>query len=162
MSNRLRLILTALLAVVAVGLGATGYLSERPEAIINWSTESEVDTAGFHVYRATSEAGPYERVTTTLIPSSGDPFSGAEYEFRDANIESNRSYFYQLEELETTGTFTRLPDTVRFESPSGPLAMLSYFNWNVITVLIGLFALVWLLPGPHRPRAPEQVEGAEA
>ncbi len=162
MSNRLRLILTALIVVAALGLGAMGYLSESPEAIIHWSTESEVETAGFHVYRAASEEGPYERVTTALIPSSGDPFSGAEYEFRDPTIAANQSYFYQLEELETTGNFTRLPDTVRFESPRGPFAALSYFNWNVITVLIGLFALVWLLPGPRKPRAAEQAEGAEA
>ncbi|MDQ4075822.1 MAG: hypothetical protein M3220_06185 [Chloroflexota bacterium] len=162
MTKLVRLLLTSLIVITAVVLGLMGYLTEEPEAIIQWSTESEVETAGFHVYRATSEAGPYERVTGALIPSSGDPFSGAEYEFRDADIEPGTTYYYQLEELETNGNFTRLPETVSFEAQGGPLAMFSYLNWGVVTILLGALLIVWLLPSrPRKEESPDRLGSVE-
>jgi hypothetical protein len=158
----IRVVLTGLLLVVAVVLGMMGYLTEEPEAIIEWSTESEVETAGFHVYRAPSSDGPYERVTESLIPSSGDPFSGAEYRFTDPNISEGEVYYYQLEELETNGTFTRLPDTVRFEVESGPMFIFNNLNWPVVTGLLGALLVLWLLPSPRKSQAAEEMEQVKA
>lgn len=137
----IRLILSLLVFAVAGGLWVTGHLTEPTEAIITWSTESEVETAGFHVYRATNEAGPYTRVSEALIPSSGDPFTGARYEFRDPTVELGNTYFYQLEELETSGQFTRLDEMVRFDASLTP-------NWPVAFGLLVALFLIWLPPDP--------------
>jgi hypothetical protein len=143
MSMVLRVLATVLVLGAAAALWASGTLMQTPEAIITWSTESEVNTAGFHVYRAAQPDGPYERVTTELIPSSPDAFTGGEYEFRDPAIEAGNTYYYQLEELETTGNFTRLPDVVEYAARSEP-------NWVVVVALVAVLMLVWLLPGPAR------------
>lgn len=137
----IRLILSLLVFGAAGGLWLTGHLTETPEAIITWSTESEVETAGFHVYRGTNEAGPFTRVSESLLPSSGDPFTGASYEFRDPNVEAGTTYFYQLEELETSGQFTRLDEMVRFEATLAP-------NWPVAFGLLVALFLIWLPPDP--------------
>ena len=146
MSIFLRFVATMAIIIATLFFWFQGYLTQKPEAIITWSTESEVNTAGFHVYRASGEDGPYEKVTNTLIPSRGDPFTGGEYEFRDSNIDSGTTYFYQLEELETTGNFIRLPDIVRFEAQYGIYGLLDSINWNILSVLLLLLLLVWLLP----------------
>ena len=148
MSIRLRLMATMIIIVATLLLWSQGYLTQKPESIITWSTESEVDTAGFHVYRANQEDGPYEKVTKNLIESKGDPFTGGEYEFRDLNVKAGQTYFYQLEELETTGNFIRLPDTVRFDPRDGIYGFIDHINWNVLSVLLLVLFAVWLWPQP--------------
>ncbi|MGB0385207.1 MAG: hypothetical protein ACPGWR_10320 [Ardenticatenaceae bacterium] len=153
MSTLLRFLATIVIFVAAILLWSQGYLTLKPEAIITWSTESEVNTAGFEVYRATQEEGPYQKVTEALIPSKGDPFTGGEYEFRDHNIESGTTYFYQLEELETSGKFSRLPDTVRFEGKSGLYGLIDTINWNILSILLIFLLVVWLWPDRSQPAA---------
>ncbi len=144
MFGALRVIVTIAILVAAVGLYFTGYLTQTPEAIITWTTESEVNTAGFHVYRSTSANGPWEQVTQSLIQSTApDDFTGGTYEFRDPNVEAETTYYYQLEELETTGTFTRLPDTVTYEAKQQP-------NYPYVVGLFAIILLVWLIPTPSQ------------
>jgi hypothetical protein len=155
MPGYLRLLLTVVIVGVAAWLWNTGRLIATPEVILTWTTESEVETAGFHVYRATAEGGPYERVTGSLIPSSGDPFTRSNYEFRDTNVEPGQTYYYQLEELETTGRFNRLPDIAPSRASMEP-------DWRWLTLLLGAILFVWLLPAPSRPPAPGTVTELEA
>jgi hypothetical protein len=155
MPGYLRLLLTILIIGLAVWLWNTGRLIATPEVILTWTTESEVETAGFHVYRATAEEGPYERVTRSLIPSSGDPFTRSNYEFRDTGVEPGQTYYYQLEELETTGRFNRLPDIAPSRASREP-------DWRWLTPLLAALLLVWLLPSPSRSRASKPVTELEA
>lgn len=144
---RIRLLLSLLVVVIGIGLWVTGRLVTAPQAVIRWTTESEVDTAGFHVYRATSEEGPYERVTEQLIRGEGDPFSGSDYRFEDSTVEPGQSYFYRLEELETSGAFTQLEDTVRYDANES-------INWLLVVALLAPLLLLWSLTPP----APRPVE----
>ncbi|HEY7698279.1 MAG TPA: right-handed parallel beta-helix repeat-containing protein, partial [Vicinamibacteria bacterium] len=73
---------------------------------LKWETASELDNLGFHVNRATSEGGPYERVTTSLIPGLGSSPAGARYSYRDSGLENGLTYFFKLEDVETTGRTT--------------------------------------------------------
>jgi hypothetical protein len=70
---------------------------------LRWETATELDNLGFHLYRATSEGGPYERVTAQLIPGLGSSPEGATYRYVDSGLENGTTYFYQLEDVETTG-----------------------------------------------------------
>ncbi|HEY7697330.1 MAG TPA: C25 family cysteine peptidase, partial [Vicinamibacteria bacterium] len=51
--------------------------------------------------------GPYERLTSSLIPGLGSSPVGAEYSYRDAGVENGMTYFYELEDVETTGATKR-------------------------------------------------------
>lgn len=144
MFTKWRLVITIALLMTAIIAWFQGYLSQTPEAIITWSTESEVDTAGFNVYRASNEEGRYQKVTEELIVSCGDPFTGCNYDFRDTTIEPGVTYFYQLEELETTGNLTRLPDVVRFD---GQHKLIATVNWTTVSIFLTLLIFPWLIPG---------------
>jgi hypothetical protein len=70
-----------------------------------WETGTEVDNAGFNLYRATAEGGPYAKVNGALIAAEGDPVSGASYSFLDKGL-SPGTYYYKLEDVDLTGTTT--------------------------------------------------------
>jgi hypothetical protein len=78
-------------------------------ATINWETASELQNAGFNLYRAPSADGPWEQVNGDLIPGQGNSQFGWSYSFADAP--GFGRYFYMLEDVETTG-ITTLHDPV--------------------------------------------------
>lgn len=78
----------------------------REEILIRWSTASELDNAGFNIYRADSETGHYNKINTDLIPAKGSATQGAEYEFTDKDVRLWKTYFYQLEDVDLNGTAT--------------------------------------------------------
>ncbi len=71
-----------------------------------WSTASEVDNLGFHVHRALSAEGPYERITSELIPGLGWSASGQSYAHRDAGLANGVTWYYKLEDVDTSGVST--------------------------------------------------------
>jgi hypothetical protein len=73
---------------------------------LSWQTGSELKNLGFNLYRSTSESGPYERVTASLIPGLGSSATGASYGYRDTGLTNGVRYFYELEDVETTGKTT--------------------------------------------------------
>jgi len=52
---------------------------------LDWADNSEPDLAGYHVYRATTSAGPYTRLTTSLLPSSN---------YTDVGLTNGTTYYY--------------------------------------------------------------------
>ena len=70
---------------------------------LRWETGSELDNLGFHLYRSTAASGPYERITGTVIPGLGSSPAGARYTYRDTGLTNGVTYFYRLEDIETTG-----------------------------------------------------------
>jgi hypothetical protein len=73
---------------------------------IEWSTASELDTAGFNLNRGETQDGPFTRINADLIPASPDPLIGGSYTFTDTTVVAGRTYFYQLEDVETSGAAT--------------------------------------------------------
>ncbi len=88
---------TAVELVAFEGLGLDGAVELR------WETASELNNLGFHLYRASSEDGPFERITANAIPGLGSSPVGARYSYRDTNVVNGVTYFYELEDIETTG-----------------------------------------------------------
>ena len=74
--------------------------------IVEWSTESEVNLAGFNIYRSESPEGPYVKLNDTLIPAAPDPIAGGSYSYTDATAEPGVTYCYQLEDVELDGKAT--------------------------------------------------------
>ena len=74
---------------------------------LRWETGSEMDNLGYHLYRGVSEAGPYERITASPIPGLGSSPEGARYRYRDTGLDNGVTYFYELEDIETTGRTER-------------------------------------------------------
>jgi hypothetical protein len=70
---------------------------------LRWETGSELWNLGFHLYRSLSAEGPYERITATVIPGLGSSPVGASYNYVDRGLANGATYFYKLEDIETTG-----------------------------------------------------------
>ncbi len=80
---------------------------EDSAVLLEWETASELDNMGFHLYRSLSEAGPWTRITSSLIPGLGSSPIGARYSYTDAGLTNGVTYYYQLEDVETTGRTER-------------------------------------------------------
>jgi hypothetical protein len=48
---------------------------------VQWITESEIDNAGFNIYREESADGEYEQINGALIPAEGSATERATYKF---------------------------------------------------------------------------------
>ena len=75
-------------------------------ADVTWKTASELNNLGFNLFRSTSEDGPYVKVNDSAIPGLGSSPVGAEYSYRDEGLTNGVTYYYQLEDIETTGRAT--------------------------------------------------------
>ena len=76
------------------------------KVIIQWSTEAEIDNAGFNLYRAESEDGEYIKINDSLIPAQGSSTQGTSYEYVDNGLQNRKTYFYKLEDIDFNGTST--------------------------------------------------------
>jgi hypothetical protein len=106
---------------------------------ISWSTETEINTAGFNIYRGESPEGPFDtKINEQLIPPSPDPMTGGQYSYVDHSARIGKLYYYQLEEIERNGAQTKLGVTE---------AQASGFSWPMALVLGGLaiaVLIVWI------------------
>ncbi len=100
--------ITILLIFLAVSLLALGVIGMRPSSVVvEWTTATELNTAGFNLYRSESAAGPYVKINEQIIPASSDSLVGGKYRFEDASAVPGKTYYYQLEDVEYGGITTR-------------------------------------------------------
>lgn len=100
---------------------------ERTEAgtvIIKWTTESEVDNAGFNILRAETRTSVFQVINTQLIPGAGTTAERNIYTWTDATAKPNVVYYYQIEDVSFAGerqtlATSRLKGTI---SANGKLA----------------------------------------
>ena len=77
----------------------------RTEAgvVIKWATASEVDNAGFILWRSLTRDSGFTRLNTALIAGAGTTGERQEYTFTDASAKPGVEYYYQLEEVAFDG-----------------------------------------------------------
>jgi hypothetical protein len=109
--------------------------------IVEWTTESEVDTAGFNIYRSESAEGPYIKINPELIPSSPDPILGGKYVYTDTNVVAGRTYYYKLEDVELGGTTTMHGPIEVVAEASSPSAFANLAALWPLAVLVAVLAL---------------------
>jgi hypothetical protein len=73
---------------------------------LSWQTGSELDNLGFHLYRSSSDSGPWTRLTSSLIPGLGSSPVGATYSWGDSGLVNGTRYFYRLEDVDTRSVST--------------------------------------------------------
>lgn len=70
---------------------------------IAWKTESQTETYGFNILRAENPDGPYKALNAAIIPGEGTSNVPTAYCFEDRGPERGKAYYYQIEEVTTTG-----------------------------------------------------------
>lgn len=135
------LIIIALIAIAAILMIVIGAQSSGTAITVEWSTASELNTAGFNLYRGDSKDGPYTRINPELIPASPDPLVGGTYTFTDTNVLPGHTYYYQVEEVETSGATNR-PGLVEVTADSGPNPLVLIASAGVGIAIVG--AIAWI------------------
>ena len=81
---------------------------------VQWDTATEINTAGFYLYRSSSPNGEFTLVNKEgeLVPSQGNALSGATYTFTDEDVVPGETYYYLIEEVEYDLTSRRYEDQI--------------------------------------------------
>jgi hypothetical protein len=107
---------------------------------VEWSTASELNTAGFNVLRSESPTGPFTRLNAEIIPAAPDPLVGSSYVYTDTNVTPGQSYTYQLEEVEFGGgTAPQGTVTVTAQQGMEPIFIVAASGLAVVIIA----ALLW-------------------
>jgi hypothetical protein len=114
--------------------------SREATVLVEWSTASELDTVGFNLYRADTPGGPFIQVNNELIPASSDPLAGGNYSYPDGAVQPGRTYYYELEEVQSNGGRDRFgPISVQAESGSAARLMLILGVVLILLLGVGMF-----------------------
>ncbi|MFZ3150641.1 MAG: hypothetical protein WA116_03050 [Anaerolineaceae bacterium] len=82
---------------------------------LTWTSVSENNIGGFHIQRSLNLQGPFYRISP-LIDSIGNPFTGGLYNYLDNNVELGKTYYYQLEVVNSSGLTVQLFGPVSISS----------------------------------------------
>ena len=80
--------------------------------VLNWVTESEVDNAGFYIYRSKTNDGEFKVVNATIIQGAGTTGERNAYTWTDTTAKPNTVYYYRIEDVSHAGVREQLA-TVR-------------------------------------------------
>jgi hypothetical protein len=86
----------------AVNMSSLKATPTSKQVKVEWQTETEVDNAGFNVWRAEG----FQKVNESLIPAEGSSITGADYDFVDEWVLNGKRYFYLLEDIDNKGIST--------------------------------------------------------
>ena len=78
-------------------------LTETGTVVIHWSTQSEIDNAGFNILRSQTRTGEFTRINPQLIPGGGTTAERADYTWTDTTAKPNLVYYYQIEDVSFDG-----------------------------------------------------------
>ncbi|MCY3549381.1 MAG: leucine-rich repeat domain-containing protein [Candidatus Poribacteria bacterium] len=81
------------------------FRSEHTESgvIVEWTTASELENAGFYVLRSRERSSDFVRVSPSLIVGAGTTTEQNTYTYQDTTAEANVPYYYRLEEVSLSG-----------------------------------------------------------
>jgi len=74
--------------------------------LLEWATQTELDNAGFNIWRSEEKDGEYVRINPYFIPAEGEAGFGAEYSYTDHAVTNGVIYYYKLEDIDINGKST--------------------------------------------------------
>ena len=77
--------------------------NEAGAVVLTWTTESEVDNAGFNLRRSEKRASGFTLLNPALIAGAGTTGERQTYTFTDTSAKPGIEYYYQIEEVAFNG-----------------------------------------------------------
>ena len=87
--------------------------------VITWTTESEMNNAGFYIKRSQQRDGESKIINATMIPGAGTTDEKQSYTYTDTTAKPNVVYYYQLECVSVDGTRRTLTRPTRLKGYVG-------------------------------------------
>ncbi len=92
--------------------------TEAGAVVLTWTTESEVDNAGFNLRRSEKRASGFTLLNPALIAGAGTTGERQTYTFTDTSAKPGVEYYYQIEEV----AFDGKPETLAMRMLRGPVS----------------------------------------
>ena len=87
--------------------------------VITWSTQSELNNAGFFIKRSNQRDGEFTVINAAMIPGAGTTSEKQSYTFEDSTAEPNIVYYYQIEDVSFDGNRQTLTRGIRLKGHVG-------------------------------------------
>ncbi len=83
----------------------SSFRAERTDkgVVLKWTTESEVDTAGYNILRSETKDGTFKIVNPKIIQGAGTTAERNAYTWTDTTAKPNTVYYYQIEDVSHAG-----------------------------------------------------------
>ena len=92
--------------------------TESGAVVVTWTTESEVDNAGFNLRRSLQRDSGYTLLNPALIAGAGTTGERQTYTFIDTSAKPGVEHYYQIEEV----SFGGKPETLLMRRLRGPVS----------------------------------------
>ena len=81
--------------------------------VITWSTQSELNNAGFFIKRSQQADGEFKVINATMIQGAGTTSEKQLYTYNDTTAQPNVVYYYQIEDVSLDGNHQTLTRGIR-------------------------------------------------
>ena len=78
-------------------------VSENGSVVLSWATASEIENAGFNVFRGKDEHGSFVKINVSLIQGAGTTSDRNDYTWIDTTAKPNVEYYYRIEDMSFDG-----------------------------------------------------------
>ena len=83
--------------------------------VITWSTQSELNNAGFFIKRSQQRDGEFQIINATMIQGAGTSSEKQFYTYQDTTAQPNVVYYYQIEDVSLDGNRQTLTRGIRLK-----------------------------------------------
>ena len=89
------------------------------QVVITWSTQSELNNAGFFIKRAQQRTGEFKVINATMVAGAGTTSEKQFYTYTDTTAQPNVVYYYQIEDVSLDGNRQTLTRGIRLKGHVG-------------------------------------------
>ena len=94
-------------------------------AVITWSTQSELNNAGFFIKRSQQRDGQFKVINAAMIQGAGTTSEKQFYTYTDTTAQPNVVYYYQIEDVSLDGNRQTLTNGIRLKGHIGAAGKLT-------------------------------------
>ena len=98
---------------------------ETGAVVITWSTQSELNNAGFFIKRSRQPNGEFQIINATMILGAGTTSEKQFYTYTDTTAQANVVYYYQIEDVSLDGNRQTLTRGIRLKGYVGAVGKLT-------------------------------------
>ncbi len=119
----------------ALPVSLSSFLPKRTDAgvVIKWTTQSELNNAGFNILRSETKTGEFAVINPTMIQGAGTTGEKHTYSYTDKTAKPNVAYYYQIEDVSFDGHRQRLTGATRLRGHVGAAGKLTT-TWGGLKV----------------------------
>ncbi len=93
--------------------------------VITWSTQSELNNAGFFIKRSQQRDGQFQVINATMVAGAGTTSEKQSYTYTDSTAQPNVVYYYQIEDVSLDGNRQTLTHGIRLKGHIGAAGKLT-------------------------------------